>query len=98
MFDHGVKFLRDYRFPAVAKYFRYRWGKDNWEIASFRFGKHFITETYIDLHVDLRGIKKTLEGDAKTGIIIMANERDIPYQSLIKMILAEHLIHMRRGK
>jgi len=43
------------------------------------------------LRPTLKSISLRLPEPMLNRLCVMANERDIPYQSLIKMILAEHL-------
>jgi predicted DNA binding CopG/RHH family protein len=47
--------------------------------------------TLPELRPSLRSISLRLPEPMLARLRAMANERDIPYQSLIKMILAEHL-------
>jgi predicted DNA binding CopG/RHH family protein len=49
------------------------------------------TVTLPELKPSLRSISLRLPEPMLARLRAMANERDIPYQSLIKMILAEHL-------
>lgn len=48
------------------------------------------------LHPTLRNISLRLPEPLLARLRTMANERDIPYQSLIKMILADHIEEWNR--
>ena len=54
------------------------------------------TVSFTQLKPSLKSISLRLPEPMLNRLRIMANERDIPYQSLIKMILAEHLFQDRR--
>jgi len=54
------------------------------------------TVSFSQLKPSLKSISLRLPEPMLDRIRIMANERDVPYQSLIKMILAEHLLQNQR--
>jgi predicted DNA binding CopG/RHH family protein len=49
--------------------------------------------TFSNLQPSLKSISLRLPEPMLARLKSLANERDVPYQSLIKMILADHLAH-----
>lgn len=49
--------------------------------------------TFSQLQPSLKSISLRLPEPMLARLKTLANERDVPYQSLIKMILADHLAH-----
>jgi len=49
--------------------------------------------TFTNLQPSLKSISLRLPEPMLARLKSLANERDVPYQSLIKMILADHLSH-----
>ena len=49
--------------------------------------------TFANLQPSLKSISLRLPEPMLARLKSLANERDVPYQSLIKMILADHLAH-----
>ena len=49
--------------------------------------------TFANLQPSLKSISLRIPEPMLARLKSLANERDVPYQSLIKMILADHLAH-----
>lgn len=68
-------------------------GHDSTELIDWQFAKR---QKFPNLKPTLRTISLRLPVSMIEDLKVMANKRDVPYQSLLKMLLAERLEEERR--